>query len=411
MTFLSRLVGILSFRSTALRAQAERQALFGGVVCFCVGLIVYALVRNSVYAALPELSYQTNWIDSVFNLNLIQILLFLLIIYLPAIVVLSNSISGYGFGFSVSKREYRAHASALLPMWGLLFLVAAPLQWLVPHFLVISSLAGGVEFSVGWLVRALLIVVYTPWAIKQLNYLSPAQAIGVFILSWFTWPVYYLVTSFVFALPFFILVPLMYFAYQRLRDYAASHVGERTFQQQLHALTLNPQDSDAHYQLGLLQLKRGNLDAARQYFESAAKIDPNDPDYCYFLGRTFEKKGEWAQALAHYEETYRLNPEYGTGDIFREVGKGYLHTGSIDKAIEFLKFFLNKRNSDPEGRYWLAVALKKSGDIEQMKVQLNMIVEQARSHPRFFRRENREWLYLARNIIRDSKFEIENHRL
>jgi len=403
MTFLSRLAGILSFRSTALRAQAERQALFGGAVCFCVGFVVYALVRNSVYAELPELSYQTGLINSLFNFGLIQLLVFLLLIYLPAIVVLSNSISGYGLGFSVSKREYRAHASALLPMWGLLFLIAAPMQWLVPHFLVLSSLAGGVEFSVGWLVRAVLIVLYTPWAIKQLNYLAPAQAIGVFILSWFTGPVYYVATSFVFALPFFVLIPLMYFAYQRLRDYATSHAGERTFQQQLHTLTLNPQDSDAHYQLGLLQLKRGNLDTARQYFERAAHIDPNDPDYHYFLGRTCEKKGEWAHALEQYEETYRLNPEYGTGDIFREVGRGYLHTGSIEKAIEFLKFFLNKRNSDPEGRYWLAVALKKAGDIEQMKAQVNMILEQARSHPRFFRKENREWLYRARSMIREEK--------
>jgi tetratricopeptide (TPR) repeat protein len=403
MTFLSRLVGILSFRSTALRAQAERQALFGGAVCFCVGFVVYSMVRSSVYSALPELSYQTGLIDSVFNLSLIQVLLFLLLIYLPAIVVLSNSISGYGLRFSVSRREYRALASALLPMWGLLFFIAAPLQWLIPHFLVISSLAGGFEFSVGWLVRAALIIAYTPWAIKQLNYLSAGQAAGVFILSWFTWPVYYLVTSFVFALPLFILIPLAYFAYQRLRGYAVSHAGERTFQQQLHALTLNPQDSDAHYQLGLLQLKRGNLDVARQYFESAARIDPNDPDYHYFLGRTFEKKDDWAQALEQYEETYRLNPEYGTGDIFREVGKGYLQTGSIDKAIEFLKFFLNKRGSDPEGRYWLAVALKKAGDVEQMKLQLNMILEQARSHPRFFRKENREWLYRARNMIREGK--------
>jgi tetratricopeptide (TPR) repeat protein len=408
MTFLSRLLGILSFRPTALRAQAERQALFGGAVWFCVGLLCYDLVRNSVYAALPELSYRPGLLDSTFNLGVIQLLFFLLIIYVPAIIVLSNLISGDGLGFSISKQEYRMHVSALLPLWGMLFLIVAPLQWLVPHFLVIASFAGGIEVSVGWLVRAGLIAVYSPWAIKQLDCLSPAQAIGVFILSWFTWPLYYLVTSFVFALPFFILIPLVYFGYLRLRDYAAAHAGERTFQQHLHTLTLNPQDADAHYQLGLLQLKRGSLDAAWRYFESAAKIDPSDPDYHYFLGRTCEKKGEWGQALEQYEETYRLNPEYGLGDIFREVGKGYLHTGRTDKAIEFLKFFLEKRNSDPEGRYWLAVALKKAGDSEQMRLQLNTIVEQARSQPRFFRRENREWLYRARQMIRDSKFGVRD---
>jgi hypothetical protein len=115
--------------------------------------------------------------------------------------------------------------------------------------------------------------------------------------------------------------------------------------------------------------------------------------------------GEWGPALEQYEETYSLNPEYGLGDIFREVGKGYLHSGRVEKGIEFLKFFLTKRSSDPEGRYWLAIALQKAGDSEQMRAQLNMIVEQARSNPRFFRKENREWVYRARGMIRDSRSE------
>jgi tetratricopeptide (TPR) repeat protein len=405
MTFFSRFAGILSFRSTALRAQAERQALLVGVVCFCVGMFVYGLVRNSVYA--QELPYNTGAIDSV--IYCLQALLFLLLVYVPSTVILSNLLSRNALGFSVPKQEFRMHASVYLAMWGVLFLIAAPLQWLLKS-MEITAVAGRVEFSLGWgwVVRAALILVYTPWAIKQLNYLSFAQAIGVFILSFFTWPVFYVITSFVRALPLFILIPLGYFAYQRLREYAAAHAGERTLQQQLHTLTLNPQDADAHYQLGLLQLKRGKLETARHHLESAIRIDPNDPDYYYFLGRTFEKKGDWAQALQQYEETYRLNPEYGSGDIFREVGKGYLHTGSIDKAIEFLNFFLSKRGSDPEGRYWLAVALKKAGDLEEMKAQLSMIIEQARSHPRFFKKENREWLYRARHMIRDSKFEIRD---
>ena len=99
---------------------------------------------------------------------------------------------------------------------------------------------------------------------------------------------------------------------------------------------------------------------ARGYFENALRIDPGDPDYHYYLGRCHETEREWSQALEQYEETYRLNPEYRLGDILREVGKGYLHTGNVEKGIEFLRFFLAKRSSDPEGRYWLAVALAEN---------------------------------------------------
>jgi tetratricopeptide (TPR) repeat protein len=402
---ISDILGMLAFRTSALRAQAERRALVAGAICFCGGFLCYGLVRNSVYAGLPELiSRKSDLISSFFDFQLLQTVLFLMLVYIPGVIILSNAISGDGLGLSVSRKEYQAHSSVLLPLWGLLYLICAPLQWLIPNFLIL----GIVEISHGILIRSILFVVYTLWAIKQLNYLSPVQALGVFALSWFTLPVYYVITTFLFTLPLFIVILLIYLGYQYLRGYFSSQTGERAFKQHLHALTLNPQDADAQYQLGLIYLKRRNLESARKYFENALRIDANDPDYHYSLGRSYELDGKWAQALEKYEETYRINPEYGLGDIFREVGKGYLHTGNVEKGIEFLRFFLTKRGSDPEGRYWLAVAFQKSGDSEQMRAQLNAIVDQARSNPRFFRKENREWIYRARSMIRDSKFGIRN---
>jgi hypothetical protein len=397
MKFLSDLLGVLAFRAHALRSLAESEALARGIVFFSAGFLAYGLVRNSVYAALPELAMrQTGFIGSFFGLNLVQVLLFLLIVYIPAVIVLSNAMSGDGLGFSVSRQEYRTHISALLPVWGLLFLIAAPVQTLIPHFVNIGMFA----ISFGMLIRSVLLLAYTLWSIKQLSYLSTAQSLGVLILSWFTFPVYYVLISFLFALPFFFVIPIFYFGYQWFRGHVSSRTSEHTFRQHLQTFTMNPQDADAHFQLGLIDLKRRNLDAALRYFESALKIDPDDPEYHYYLGRVYELREEWAKGLEQYEETYRLNPEYGLGDIFREVGKGYLHTGNAEKALEFLRFFLTKRGSDPEGRYWLAMALQKSGDSEQMRVQLKMIIEQARSNPRFFRKENREWIYRARNALR-----------
>ncbi len=399
MTFLSDLLGMLAFRTPAIRTQAERQALLPGVICFTAGFVVFSLVRNAVYATLPDFAGPLESDDYFFLIRFVQIALFLLLIYIPAVIILSNAISGDGLGLAVSRLEYRAHASALLPLWGLLFLLDAPLQFFAPQFLVV----GVFGITIGMLVLLLLIVAYTVWGIQQLNYLSAAQAVGVFALSWFTLPLYYLLTSFFFALPLFIMIPVFYLGYQWIRGHFASLSSDRLFKQRLNSLTLNPQDADAHYQLGLLHLKRRNLVAAHKHFEDALRIDSTDPDYHYSLGRAHEIAGEWGKALEHYEETYRINPEYALGDIFREVGKAYLHTGNFEKGIEFLKYFLSKRGSDPEGRYWLAVAMQKSGDVEQMRLQLSTILEQARSNPRFFRKENREWIYRSRSLIRDSK--------
>lgn len=401
MTFLTSLFQTLAFRGSALRTLAERRAVGAGVAFFAIGFLFYALVRGAVYASLPELtSRQGSWIGYATGFQLVQALLFLLLIYIPAVAAMSNAISGDGIGFSVSRQEYRAQVSGLLPLWGALSLIAAPVQWLAPHFLI----SGAVEISIGMLVRLALVAAYTLWGIKQLNYLTWIQSLGVFALSFVTFPVYFVLIRFLSALPFFFLIVLAYFGYQWARGFFAGHAGDRDFRRHLHGLTVNPQDADAHYQLGLIHFKRRNLDAARRYFESALKIDPEDADYHYYLGRTHEQEGAWAPALEHYSEVYRIDPEYGLGDIFREVGKGYLHTGNVEKAMEFLNYFLSRRGSDPEGRYWLAVALQKSGDPAQMRAQLSRILEQARTNPRFFRKEHREWIYRARNMMRESRF-------
>ena len=192
MTLFSDLLKLLAFCVDSLRSLAERGRLAVGIVLFSVGFLAYALVRNSVYADLPEiLGRRSGLIGSFYDLDFIQTILFVMLIYIPAVIVLSNALARRRPGFSVSRKEYRAHSSVLLALWGLLYLIAGPVQWLVPHFLVIGML----EISFGMLVRLMLVLTYTLWSIRHLNNLSTAQASGVFVLSWFTLPVYYIFVS------------------------------------------------------------------------------------------------------------------------------------------------------------------------------------------------------------------------
>jgi len=399
VNYLADLTSMLAFRTRALRAMAGKHAIWRGVIWLAAGYLTFMIVRNSVYAVLQETALvRLGLWGSLFRLNLFQIVLYLSLIYVPSVIVLGNSIAGDGLGFSISREEYQSHASALLPLWGAIFLIAAPLQWFVPQFLVLAG--GTIGISFGLIVLIALMAVYSVWAIKELNYLSSAAALGVFALSWFTLPVFYVLSSFLFALPMLIVLPLLYLAFQRWRYVLTARAGDRNLQQQLRLLTINPRDADAHYQLGLLYLQRRNLEAAEKSFSEALAIEPGDADYHYYMGRTRELKADWPRALEQYEETYRMEPEYGHGDIFREVGKSYVHTGKLEKGVEFLKYFLENRASDPEGRYWLAIALQRMGKDDQMRAQLATILEQARSNPRFFRKENREWLYRARVGLR-----------
>lgn len=185
MKYLADFLSALAFRESALRTQSERRALTAGIVCFSLGYLLYAVLRNYVYATLPELARPDD--GSFINISVcirdwVRSVVFLLVLYVPALILLGNTFSGDGRDLLVSKQEYQAHASTLLPLWGALFLVTAPLQLLIPHFVSIGLL----DISFGMLIRSILLCIYTLWAIKQLSHLSWAQSLGVFALSWLT---------------------------------------------------------------------------------------------------------------------------------------------------------------------------------------------------------------------------------
>ena len=403
--WIKNLINALGFRTAALRALADSQAVPAGIACYIAGYLAYALARSLVYPVSLELGYARRGIlPAVLGMSLTQefiFLLFLLFLYIPAIVALSNALSDDGLGFSFSAAEYRAHLSVLLPIWGAICLVTAPLQFPFPHFLIFGGGEGGI--SVVYLLRALLIGIYTFWAVLQLNYLSPTRTAAVFALSVLTLPILYVVSLFIWSLPILFLVILIYLAIGWIRNLGILQTGGDDFQRNMRTLTLNPQNADAQYQLGRISLDRGNISAAYGYFDAAVKITQNVAEYYYYFGLACERKQNWQKALECYENAYRLDPEYGQGDIFREVGKAYLNTGNAGKGKEFLTFFLSRRDADPEGRYRLASALQETGDTEGARFQLTLIIDQAKANPRFFRKRNREWIYRARNMMRETK--------
>jgi hypothetical protein len=199
MIFLADLLGMLAFRPRALHSLAGRGACVTGVLLFSIGFLAYVLTRNKVYAPLPGIvSLEDGAVRYFSSLHFFQILLFLLIIYVPAIIILSKAISTDGFHLSVSALQYRAHIAVLFPLWGLLNLIAAPLQWLEPRFLILWVF----EISFGMFIRTLLILVYTLWAVGKLNSLSPAQSIGALTLSCFAFWLYYWLIELTNSLPF-----------------------------------------------------------------------------------------------------------------------------------------------------------------------------------------------------------------
>ena len=191
MTFLLDILGLLGLRSRSVGALAARTNLWAAFTAFAAGFLVFVLVRNAVYAGLREAGTPASLLERVVQLNLIQATLYFALVCIPVLAAGVALTRGESPGFSLSVGRYRTHLSVLFPLWGVLFAVSAPVQALVPHWIVL----GEVGISVGLLSLFVLAIFYTAWAVGRINGISMPAAAGVVLIAVLTLPVFYLLAG------------------------------------------------------------------------------------------------------------------------------------------------------------------------------------------------------------------------
>jgi Flp pilus assembly protein TadD len=104
------------------------------------------------------------------------------------------------------------------------------------------------------------------------------------------------------------------------------------------ALTIAPQDSTAHYDLGLaLKLKDRLADAVAE-FRKAAELSPDQPDVHYSLGITLWQMGQFAEAEAELRAATKVKADYAEayytlGTVFRQDNKLEEAAAALRQAI------------------------------------------------------------------------------
>jgi tetratricopeptide (TPR) repeat protein len=172
------------------------------------------------------------------------------------------------------------------------------------------------------------------------------------------------------------------------------------FRQNLEAATLNPADASAHYNLGLVHLRRNQLAEAQESFQKAVEIDPDETDAHFQLGRIARAQSRWADAVRHFEEVVRRDETHAQHEIWRETGATYLSAQQYADARAMLERFLKRRENDPEGLYLLGRAQAGLGEKEAARVALQACIEAVKSAPAYKYRADKRWLQEAQNFLR-----------
>ena len=126
-------------------------------------------------------------------------------------------------------------------------------------------------------------------------------------------------------------------------------------------------------------LERGQIDEAIETFQYALTLKPDELDAHYKLGIAFGQKGLTEKAIEQYQNAIRLKPDFLDARI--NLGNSFFVEGLVDKAIEEYKSVLNIDPNSVKANFNIGVAYKEKGLIDAAIQHLKAAAERAPAEP------------------------------
>jgi Flp pilus assembly protein TadD/peroxiredoxin len=149
-----------------------------------------------------------------------------------------------------------------------------------------------------------------------------------------------------------------------------------SFQQVVAA---KPDDAEAYYNLGTLNLRRNDFKEARSYLEQTLKLKPNYPEAWNNLGMIAAQEGHPEEAVKNFQQSLLLRPGYGTALL--NLGNIYRRQRSFEKAQEFLDQAAAIEPDDPEVNYSLGMLYAQQGQTPRAAEYLQRAVALRPDYP------------------------------
>jgi Flp pilus assembly protein TadD len=378
----------------------------GAVLALAASLIYYNVLSKDLWAAIAAMQdggFGPGAGFAVFNLFDLIVqgvapIAFLAVIFTPALL------------FAVSLFDRRVSFGVLLRQEYTTIVSCVFYSWAVAHLilLLLSFLIFGADDFGRFGVQIAIRLVPLPYfaflvilGVRVMMKLSVGASLGAVALAGASLILLPVVPRFMFFLssPFLLIIVFLLLR-NFIGELISGHQGRERLKRNLEAATLNPADSSAHYNLGLIYQQRGLYDPAKESYQRAVDIDPEETDAHYQLGRIAREEGRLAQAIAHFDEVVRRDAEHSQNEVWREIGSTYFDAGHFEDARSAFEQFLEKRGSDAEGRYRYALTLHRLGRTEEAANEMHVVVESVRTSPAYKYRREKRWMNEAQTFLR-----------
>ena len=164
-----------------------------------------------------------------------------------------------------------------------------------------------------------------------------------------------------------------------------SHV----FSRLRRAVAVNPHDSTARRDLGMVLLDKKRPQEALTNFLEALKKEPNSAEVNHFTGLAYLRSGKPDEAGKYLGRAAELEPRLKYGESWLYLGEAQIALGKHQEALESLKKHLSINNTSIEGLYQYARALNALGMKDEAKKTVEDGIRYHKGNPSFRRR--RDW--------------------
>jgi tetratricopeptide (TPR) repeat protein len=126
-----------------------------------------------------------------------------------------------------------------------------------------------------------------------------------------------------------------------------------------HRLDKNPDDFEAHMNLGAIELARLNAQTAVTELREAVRIDATRPEPHNMLGLALASTGRNTEAIEQYVQALRLRPSFVSARF--NLAIALAKAGHVDDAVDQLRHILADNPEEPAAKRRLAEALTLRG--------------------------------------------------
>lgn len=133
-----------------------------------------------------------------------------------------------------------------------------------------------------------------------------------------------------------------------------------SFQQ---VIAKKPDDPEAYYNLGTLNLRRNDLAQARRYLEQTIKLRPDYPEAWNNLGMVAAQQGQMEEAVQSFQRSLSLRPTFTIALL--NLGNLYRKQRAFERAQSLLVRALEIQPDDPEVNYSLGMLYAQQDQMQQ----------------------------------------------